>query len=172
MKIPRPEGDAARYLEIRAELKIGGAVEAARDVNDVWDVPYAPLERKLEWLFEAPDGHEDAQLIVRKESNEIALARPLERGSSSTLQCFDLTNLAVDCGYTLELHAAGMTLAPLLTLDLQSFETSLLLGDLPGVARSLIPSASVPVPEALTGSEQHLPADDEPELIPEPRPEC
>ncbi|HTQ02489.1 MAG TPA: peptidoglycan-binding protein [Polyangiaceae bacterium] len=45
--VPADLSDGARHLELFVELEIGGATEAARDINDVLDVPLVPRPRHL-----------------------------------------------------------------------------------------------------------------------------
>jgi hypothetical protein len=87
-------------VEIRVQVEIAGQVEVSLNASDVWDVPYAPLERKLRFHVVAGD---DAQtnLQATNSVDETAFDDVGEAGDNA--RDFDLTALPPDDEYELEL---------------------------------------------------------------------
>lgn len=151
LEVPRFEEDKARFVEIRVQVEIAGQVEVSLDASDVWDVPYAPLERKLRFRVVASND-KAANLQATNSTDEKAFDEVGEAGDNA--RDFDLTALPPDDEYKLELMRGTQPLAPPLKVKVRELELGLLLADAARTAQS-VTTGDAALPDALSGSETH-----------------
>jgi len=151
LQVPRLEDDKARFVEIRAQVAVAGQLEVSLDTSDVWDVPYAPLERKVRFHVVA-SADKTANLQATDSAQATAFNDAGEVGDNA--RDFDLTTLPPDDEFELELKRGSLPLAPPLKVKLRELELGLLLEDAARAAQS-ITTADAALPEALSGSETH-----------------
>jgi hypothetical protein len=151
LQVPRVEDDKARFVEIRAQVAVAGQVEVSLDTSDVWDVPYAPLERKLRFHVIASDD-KSTNLQATNGANATAFDDVGEPTDES--RDFDLTALPPDDEFELELKRGALPLAPPLKVKIRELELGLLLADAARAAQSITTGDAV-LPDVLSGSETH-----------------
>lgn len=151
LEVPRVDGDKARFVEVRVQVEVAGQVEVTLEASDVWDVPYAPLERKLRFHVVADDDRQ-ANLLATNSADETAFDDVGEPGDDA--RDFDLTTLPPEDEYELELMRGTQPLAPPLKVKIRELELGLLLADAARAAQS-ITTRDTPLPDALSGSETH-----------------
>jgi hypothetical protein len=161
--VPRFEEDRSRFVEIRVELEVSGQAEVSLDTSDVWDVPYAPLGRRVRFHVLAADPNGDANLLAKDSAAKAALTDPGDPGDGT--RDFDLTALPPDDEYELELSRGPVRLAPPIKVKLRELEFGLLLEDASRAAQS-VTADDTALPDVLSGAETHdfgkLPFDETP----------
>lgn len=152
LRVPRVDADRSRFIEIRAEMDVGGKSEVTLDTSDVWDVPYAPLERRVRFHVVTPDPNHKANLLGTDSADQTAIDDLGE--ASDNARDFDLTALPPDDEFELELSRGAQLLAPPLKVKIRELELGLLLDDAARAAQS-ITTRDAALPDVLTGSETH-----------------
>lgn len=150
LKVPRPEGDEPRFVQLSVEVTVSGAPEVVLATSDVWDVPYATPERRVRLSIFDPITFDMGAMLLTKADGDRAFNGVGDRVGEA--REFDLTALPADDDYDFELSLGDLRLAPPLTLKIKDLELGLLLEDVQRAAESIV-APDKALPDQLSGSE-------------------